>query len=322
MADRNAEILNEQAAAWFVRLQRSDLSVDDRNEFDQWMQDPAHAVAYLRVDAAWERAARLRAFPLRPGAAARQPRRRIAVTRRMAAGVALALGAGLVGAVTLRGAASFATALGERKVCRLPDGSRIHLNTASRIEVNYLGAERRIRLLAGEALFAVAKDPRRPFVVRADRVSVQALGTVFNVRLRDSSVEVTVTEGVVAVADAPPKGSARNLEPPTNRLAAGQAAMVSPGAVAEIALDPAALEKRVVWTEGVIDLHGETLEQAVLEFNRYSETKLVLGDPALAAVRVGGTFKTEDSEKFVAALQAGFGVSAVRGQNVVYLLPG
>jgi transmembrane sensor len=93
------------------------------------------------------------------------------------------------------------------------------------------------------------------------------------------------------------------------------------GAVAVAPLDQDALQRRVAWRVGVIELRGETLEQAVAEFNRYRTAKLVVADPRLAAIRVGGSFETDESEKFLAALRSGFGVSTREGADgAVYLV--
>jgi transmembrane sensor len=319
MAKKNSETLNEEAAAWFVRLQAPNIAPAHQQAFDRWMDVPENAVAYIRVEAAWDRAERLRALPVPPRTAVFTPPV-MGITRRAAAAAGLFIGAGLTAAMLFHHDAAFATELGERKTIKLADGSRVHLNTASRIEVDFRGKHRRIRLITGEALFDVAKDPTRPFIVMAGDACVKALGTQFNVRLREASVEVTVAEGAVSV-DAVAKTAKSGISSKVERMTAGGAAVVGAGAVGELALDSDTLQRRVVWTEGVIDLHGETLEQAVAEFNRYSETKLVVGDPTLAAIRVGGTFETNGANEFVSALEAGFGVRAVHGENAIYLLP-
>ena len=317
MAHRTTEALNEDAAAWFSRLQRVDLAPEERRAFDTWIDaDPAHAVAYARVEATWDRAERLAASPPARTGPDRFAMLSAPMSRRAAAAALLTVGAGGMALWLKRREPVYETAVGERRTVALPDGSRVDLNTASKVRVAFGRDIREVRLLAGEALFEVAKDAARPFVVRAGDAAVRAVGTAFNVRLRGQAVEVTVTEGVVAVADR----SAAERPPPA-RVPAGRAAIVRRGAVAVAPLDNDALQRRIAWRVGVIELRGETLGQAVAEFNRYRTAKLVLADPRLAAIRVGGTFETDESEKFLAALRSGFGVSTREGADgAVYLV--
>ncbi|MBU2363275.1 MAG: FecR domain-containing protein [Alphaproteobacteria bacterium] len=310
--------MNDQAAAWLARLRSDELTPQDRIAFDRWLDLPQNAVAYARVEATWERAERLQATPHAIIATA-TPNPKAQWTRRAAA----------IGVVALGGAAGwrwfgapevFETALGERKRATLADGSIVELNTGSRLQVDFTTRRRAVRLLKGEALFEVAKDPARPFVVSAGEAQFRAIGTAFNVRLREHLVEMTVTEGVVQVV-----GARANVTANPGRarsVAAGRAAVVGPGAIAEMPLNPEALQRRVAWRDGVIELRGETLEQAVAEFNRYRTAKLVVGDPNLAGLRVGGTFGTDEAEKFVGALRSGFNVRTVQGEGgTTYLLP-
>ncbi len=311
MAERDHEAVMEAAAALFARRQAD---AADAAEVDRWAAvDPARAAAYARIEAAWERADRLKALS---GLEA-EPRA-WAPSRRWAAGLALALVGGGGGALAwmLAGRASERTALGERRVVSLEDGSRIELNTDSQVRIAYTPDQRRIVLTRGEALFEVAKDPARPFVVSVNGAQVRAVGTAFNIRLRDALVELTVTEGVVAV-DERPAAAPR----PARHVAQGQGAVIGTGAVAELPLEPEVLRRRLAWREGVIELEGETLEQAVEEFNRYNPRKLVVADREVAAIRVGGRFGVGEVDRFLAALQAGFPVRAVSGDGgEIYLV--
>jgi transmembrane sensor len=131
---------------------------------------------------------------------------------------------------------------------------------------------------------------------------------------------VTVTEGVVTVNDvtSAAKTEASHVRP----VVAGQGAVVGSGAVARLTLDDEDLQRRMAWREGLIELRGETLEQAVAEFNRYGARKLVVADQSLAGLRVGGSFGTGDSERFLVALKEGFHIRAVEGDgDVTYLVP-
>lgn len=212
------------------------------------------------------------------------------------------------------------TRTGERRTVTLADGSRIHLNTASAVEVALRKSSRQVRLIKGEALFEVAHDPGRPFLVEAGSARLRAIGTAFNVRIRDSVVELTVTEGVVAVAEAggDAKADVRRVDAP--RVAAGGGAVIGTGAMAPTALDPAILRQRTAWQDGVIELDGETLAQAVAEFNRYRGAPIVIGDPRLANLRVGGRFEVDEADKFLTAVEASFPVQAITGADGSILL--
>jgi transmembrane sensor len=304
------EAIMEAAAALLARAQSGSASPA---EVDAWVDaSPAHAAAFARVEAAWERAERLKALPAadladEPGF---QP------TRRMAAALAVGvLGLGGAGAWVLGRRPTEATVRGERRTVSLPDGSRVELNTDSVIKVAYSEGRRDIVLARGEALFDVAKDPTRPFVVRAGEAEVRALGTAFNIRLREKVVELTVTEGVVAVEEH------AAVRTPARQVVQGRGAVIATGAVAEVDLDPEVLRRRLLWRDGVVEFEGDTLEQAAAEFNRYNERRLVVADPQVASIRVGGRFGTHEVDRFLTALQAGFPVRAVPGdEGVTYLV--
>jgi len=298
----------EAAAALLARVHSGSADVA---EVEAWLDaDPAHAVAYARVESAWERAERLKALPeTLLDEPAFQP------TRRMAAALAVGVvGAGTAGAWLLTRHPVEATARGERRTVSLPDGSRVELNTNSRITVAYSEGRRGIVLSRGEALFDVAKDPARPFIVKAGEAEVRAVGTAFNIRLRDKVVELTVTEGVVAVDE-------RDAKAPPRHVPQGKGAVIATGAVAELDLDPEVLRRRLLWRDGVVEFEGDTLEQAAGEFNRYNEGKLVVADPQVASIRVGGRFGTHEVDRFLHALETGFPVRAVPGEDgVTYLV--
>lgn len=307
MARPEDQDLNQTAASWLVKLQRPDLAPEEREAFQAWVQaSAANGVAFARAEALWERTARLSA--VRP---LLSPPRAALWTRRRLAGVAAASIVG--GVLVYRGmsADAYATPIGVRKRIDLADHSHLTLNTASRAEVRYSAHRRAVELLSGEALFEVARDTTRPFTVSTAEARFIAIGTVFNVRLKDDGVELCVVEGTVDCAE---RGR------PPLRLGAGRRALLSSvGQVVET-LDADALRARTAWRNGLIELRGETLTEAVAEFARYGGPRIVIKDPFLAGLRVGGTFATTDSSRFVDALQRGFGVTATAGpNNAIYL---
>jgi transmembrane sensor len=201
--------------------------------------------------------------------------------------------------------------VGRRRIITLADGSRVHLNTASTIEVALKKDRRLVRLVRGEALFEVAHDKARPFLVDAGSARLRAVGTAFNVRIRENVVELTVTEGVVAVAQT--GDAVRRTSAP--HISAGDGAIIRPGAVA-----PTALRQRTAWQDGVIEFEGETLPQAVEEFNRYRTEPIILGDARLANIRVGGRFEVDEADKFLTALASSFPVDAIKSADGSVLL--
>lgn len=242
------------------------------------------------------------------------PGKKVAPTRRRwVAAAAAAACAAIACTVALQfGMAidNYRTAVGEQRVIRLADGSRLTLNTDSAVEVALDDDRRSVSLLRGEASFTVAHDPRRPFLVAADGVTLRAVGTAFNVRLRAQLTEVTVTTGMVAI----------NASDGDRLVPAGRAAVVRPGAIAVTQLADAAIDRRLAWRSGKLSFDGDTLAQAVEEFNRYRVSPMVIGDPALSGIRIGGTFRADGSAGFAQALQDSFGIRTVRGEDGSLLL--
>jgi len=196
-----------------------------------------------------------------------------------------------------------ATAIGEIRQMPLADGSRVTLDTLSRVSVSYEPTTRLVRLESGEALFNVAKDPGRPFVVQAGDTRVRAVGTAFIVRRHaDGAVEVTVTQGTVDV------WRETSVPAAVVRLAAGNRMLATPQSISQPQpLSHAELDGAVAWETGIIDLNGRTLGDAAAEFNRYNHEAVVISDPQLAAQKVVGRFEAGNPTAFVAAAAAMLG---------------
>jgi transmembrane sensor len=317
------QAIEAQASEFVVRLQ-GDVGARERRAIHDWIEaDPHHAVAFARMEAAWEAGERLRACPpsveSAPESEAAEAPRPFLSRRNILVGSAAATLVATVGMAIWRYAQDvelYRTRLGERREVRLADGSRIHLNTASTVEVSLREDSRRVRLVKGEALFEVAHDPSRPFLVDAGAAKLRAVGTAFNVRIREAVVELTVTEGVVAVAEN--VAAVRSVD--ARHVAAGDGAVIRGGAVAPTVLNPNLLRQRVAWQDGVIELDGETLSQAVDEFNRYRDRPIIVGDPRLANLRVGGRFEVDEAAKFLTAVEGSFPVQAITANDGSILL--
>lgn len=317
------QAIDAEASACVARLQ-GELSAADRQTVYDWIAaDPRHAVAFARAEAAWEMSQRLCADPPAIGEIPRTGDDALALLlsrRGLMGGLLAASTAGVVATAAWRyekDVQLYRTQIGERRTVVLSDGSRVQLNTGSTIEVAMTRAARKIRLVRGEALFEVAHNKARPFLVDAGTAQLRAVGTAFNVRIRDEVVELTVTEGVVAVTSG---GKAVRGVAAAPHIGAGGGAVIRPGAVAPTQLDQAEMRQRAAWREGVIELDGETLAQAVEEFNRYRAAPIILGDARLATIRVGGRFEVHEADKFILALETGFPIRAMPASDGSLLL--
>ena len=207
------------------------------------------------------------------------------------------------------------TGVGQQQVRLLRDGTRVVLNTDTRIEVNYDEHVRRVRLIRGEAWFDVSKRPTWPFVVSVDGQEIRALGTSFIVRHDDTQgLSVTLVEGRISVAP-----TARNGEAPSQAqqiLAPGQRLVISRNHAPTV--DRPELSRITAWERGRVEFEEAPLGDAAKEMNRYSKTHVAVADAEVAQLRIGGVFRAGDSDEFVRIVTAAFGLRAERsGDNIV-----
>jgi transmembrane sensor len=302
--------LEDTASACVAKLANGADAAEQR-EIEAWIDaDPHHAVAFARMQVAWEAAERLRANPPAVDGAPAAEVRAPSSSRRGVLGAlaaACAVGGVLTGAwLHARDLKLYRTGVGERRTVKLDDGSTVELNTASTIEVAMHRQRRDVRLVQGEAQFEVAHDAARPFWVTAGQARFRAVGTAFNVRIRNQVVELTVTQGVVAVSAV---GKPDQALP---HIAAGHGAVVDGQAIASTALGDDTLRQRTAWQSGVLEFNGETLTQAVDELNRYQRHPIVIGDQRIADIRVGGRFQVNEADKFLTAVTSAFPVDVRR----------
>lgn len=203
--------------------------------------------------------------------------------------------------------AAYSTPMGSVRTVLLSDGSQATLSSDSRIRVALSHGERHIDLLQGEAYFEVSKDPARPFVVIAGERRVVAVGTRFAVRRDREDLRVVVTEGIVRLQPGPigsgPPARPTLLRAGSRALASAHGVLVRSGTVEDA-------EREVDWRGGYLTFRDSTLADAAFEFNRYNARKIVMGDPQVAALRVGGNFRWSNTETFVRLLEQGFPVRA------------
>ncbi len=241
----------------------------------------------------------LAALVFRPAPAARSPRRRGVLVALAASAALLLLAVG-----GYRHAAPvplhYLSALGEITPVVLGDGSDLVLGSDSEVEVRLSARQRAIALGRGEAIFEVVRDPQRPFVVEAGTQRVVAVGTRFSVRRMGEEVSVVVTEGSVRLEPSAAQGRQRL---PSALLPAGSVAVAGPHGVSvrSVGLDAAA--RQLAWRDGDLSFDDLPLDAAVAEFNRYNARKLVVADSTVAALRVGGSFRWAEPERFADLLE-------------------
>lgn len=326
-------LIEQNAARWLARRDSDRWSSQDEQELTAWMNESmAHSVAYWRLQEAWEIALRLKALgagvqsedPPPPGQWNLSPfysspqnehpaplkdvvRRSFLSSRALVAGMGLLLIAGAAGFLW-SSANSFTTPIGAVASLPIEDGSKITLNTDSRIKVALSETERRIELKSGEAFFEVAKDPRRPFIVSVGNKQVIALGTSFSVRkgidAATDDILVIVTEGAVRIEAA---SGADN--PAGSHLAAGDIASTAGKKILVNHREPHEAREGLSWRNGVLIFKDASLAYAAAEFNRYNKRKIVIEDPIAAALTVAGSFRTTNVDSFVEIIEKGYPVS-------------
>lgn len=313
------EAVRQAAALWVVKLDDASCSAADRAAFEAWRDEShEHEAAFEREAAAWQRLDRLRAF--RPGVERPDrdllaPERRLTLprlsrspwARGMAAAAVLALA--VAGVTTFGGGTAYATAIGERRVVVLSDNSRIELNTNSKVVVRYRHGVREVKLVRGEAVFEAAKDTR-PFLIRAADAVMQAdAGAEMAVRLRSDGAAVTVKRGAV---ELDPQPAERKDE---LRLKAGVTAIYGSAGSRSRAVSDSEIDRALAWRQGAIALNGQSLEQAVAEFNRYNRQQISIADPSISGLRLAGYFQTTEPKSFVTAVTSAFPVRASEGTD-------
>jgi transmembrane sensor len=342
------------AAAWLIRLE-GQTSPEMWDEFQAWLDtDRRHQAAFVRLRTAWTHCDRFK--QLRPedgrvdrnllaqlpagenlaelieSAADEAAEAQHAMDRRrwlmyVGATAAATAGVGMLGWLSgeHRRWTYFETDVGGNRKAVLADSSEVLLNTDSRLRIRLGNGRRDGELIRGEAYFNVSHDKLRPFYVKAGRTLVCAMGTAFSVRIHeDRSVQVLVADCRVAVGATDPAASgAPTLPDSAPQAAGGDSVELGPNSVIIKQQPHGYVTRKLAWTTGSISFDGETLTEAVREFNRYNRRHLVIIDPAIAQMKVGGSFEAQDPESFAATLEKHFGVRrmpAARGDNEVIRL--
>ncbi len=321
--NRPAREVCAEAAAWLTNLQDPDRTADVEKGFRLWLAErPDHAVAFEMATETWERAARLYRRPAERVARWERPGFHISFTRATMAMAAVAALAVLGTALYFRSGA-VTTDIGEQRTLTLQDGTRVFLNTGTRVVVDYDKHQRHLHLESGEALFEVARDtPNRPFVVTAADRRITALATSFVVRRDEQRLSVTLVDGRVAVAptavaQADPDHEASDSRERPLILTPGQRLTFT--GQRPPSLDTPVLDKVTAWQRGQVAFDNTPLSDAIEELNRYSAVKLAIEQPQTARVRVSGVFRAGDNLSFARAMAETYRLQHVESSNRIML---
>jgi transmembrane sensor len=327
-----------EASAWLIEFRTGNPGQAERDRFSAWLRtSPHHIQAYFEVAAAWSELPdcdpekridiqKMMRDALESGDAnivelgmrskPSTPRLRFEPSpmwAAIAASVLVFLMATTAYFYSQRGV--YRTGTGEQRSLILADGSSIELNAQSKIRVRYSDQERHIDLLAGQALFRVAQNKSRPFVVDTGGTQVRAVGTQFDVYRKVSGTIVTVLEGKVAVGNvlAGSSDSMEQLEPVEGAesirrevfLAAGEQLTVpalSADTTAMTSPHPADVAVATAWTQKRLVFENTPLIEVAEEFNRYSIRHLVIVDEDLQRLGISGLYSSTDPSALIAFL--------------------
>ena len=338
--------IRDEASEWFIANCEREVDSTGRQSFDRWLRTSSeHVRAYLQIASLWEGAGLLaqntevgleqlvrRALSepdIRPLSAAEISsrdssagrtnwQRPIASTswRNKAIAACMLVVSAIAGGTIwwqLARTPTYGTGAAEHRTLRLPDGSNVQLNARSRIELHFTAGERVVELTEGQALFSVAKNPARPFIVRSDDARVRAVGTQFDVYRKSSGTIVTVIEGQVAIRmDGPPENSASRAMRATSATASPVLVSAGEQTVATSRVPMHAYRTNVfaatAWTEGNLVFDSTSLRDVVAEFNRVGSRRLIIEDDSLLGLHLSGAFPSADPSRLVGFLQQRFGV--------------
>jgi transmembrane sensor len=334
----------EEAARWLARRDRG-LTSAEQQALVEWCEaSPRHAVELARLETTWHTCDLAKASPKLASLAVELDRATTGYRRfgwQTWAGVAAAIAVCALGfsvwqyprpdvPLNRETARTYQVLPSGARQIAFEDGSTAQLRDDTEILAEFTGAERRVRLLRGEAHFTVVRDAQRPFIVAAREATVQAVGTSFNVRLDPGHVEVVVTEGRVQVREQGEVLETNHEWAPL--VSAGERAVIERKSetpvVSRIAITPAEraeVEQAVAWQSVRLVFSRTPLSEAVEAFNQNapgnSGVLLVLGDDSLRGRRLGGTFRAGNVEGFVRLLEQTANVRVERRGSEIVLLP-
>lgn len=312
------ELTPQEACAleWCLRRQQADWSDADAAQLQAWLDaSPLHTVAFLRVEQGWNRveqslplierrpASRFNAVSRTDTARPRSAPRARTWLMAWAASLAMLLvgGAATVALLVWEPPGQYTTAVGSHRTVVLADGSRIELNTDTRIRASFQDDTRRVDLIRGEAYFDVRPDAARPFIVQVDDQRVVVLGTRFAVRRDAQRMRVVVTHGKVRVDPAIKRADAKPAPPVI--AVRGDTVNVDQRSALRVKLPDTKLDSELAWRTGFLMFDDVPLSKVAAEFNRYNRRKLMVTDGATADIRISGSFESSNLDAFIRLLQ-------------------
>lgn len=308
------EQTEEQAAHWVLREERG-LAAQDRAALAGWLEEStANRLAYLRLQAGWQRTEKLAA--IRNGEcaqAAPRPRHTLALAASIILAV-LAVGAGLCLYLGMPASIiTYTTRKGEHPVLHLADGTKIQLNADTRLQTNVTHGERVVTLDRGEAYFEVVHDPAHPFIVNAGNRRITDIGTKFSVRRDGDDIKVIVTEGQVKVdiVDTPATTTPVFANGGNEVLVRADQALVAPKSLKD-------MDAALGWRAGILTFDQDTLGDAADQFNRYNLRQIVVEGDA-RAIRIGGSFRGDNIDVFASLVQKALGLTVRYEDNRIII---
>jgi len=325
--------IDEEAAVWVWRMDSGAPGAADAESFEAWLrQDPRHRRAYEELTKVWETLDGLpdphRALQLPPlsesaetvAAPSRNGRRYWFLA--VAATVVAAIGGAMWLFYEGNETQTLATAVGQHRTITLSDGTIVALNTNTIVDTSFSHGAREIFLRKGEAHFGVAQDRSRPFVVHAGDAVVRAIGTAFEVRLRaDKHVDVLVNEGRVEVHSTGESEAAIPVVT-VRAVSAGEQLSTAATSYAVVPVSAEQVTSQLAWRDGAVVFDSAPLSQAIAEIQRYTDARIIVSDPTIGTLPVGGRFKTDDLQGFLDGLEAALPVRIRRASDgLVYVDP-
>ena len=324
----NHRAIEREAAAWVVREERG-LTAAEQDARSNWLaSDPRHGEILRERRWAWREFDRIAGLPatltpapdpdlLAPRSArpkGHSPRWQVVAWASAAAAAAILLWVAVAPRTVPSGQLApsrLSTALAAPCEQRtLEDGSLVQLNRGAQLNIDFTAGVRRVRLMRGEAHFAVAKNPERPFVVEAGGVTVRAVGTAFNVQLTSAAVEIVVAEGRVAVD----REAEAHSNPMSSVLDAHQRVVVplreTGLGLPALTLSEAELTARLLWQPRMLDFTDVPLASIAAELNRRNPVQLIPESAALRELRVNASIRSDNVEGFVRLLESSFDLRA------------
>jgi transmembrane sensor len=342
----NQQIL-EEASTWFVTFRSEAGGPHARQDFQDWLKrSPEHIRAYLEIAAVYadipapepggspaDLIARAKSSPdSNVVALGMPPPGRESLSRSTTSYALRAIAATLLIAILVTGTwlyserNTYETTVGEQRALTLPDGSIVELNARSKVRVAFHDRQRDVHLLEGQALFRVAKDHRRPFVVHAGGTSVRAVGTQFDVNRKSASTTVTVIEGRVAVlsntlepvaasGQAVPEQPGPTSQVPETFLVAGEQIVVT--ATRARRAERPNIAAATAWTRHELVFEGTPLSEVIEELNRYSDRRIVIDTPELRDLQISGQYTSTSTDPLLRflSLRKGVIVTDISGET-------